>query len=548
MANSLRNIIMELTFFADGEDGTALRVPIDPANHFQSLEVSVLSYGVWTGQITLFDPDTQDAVGVPYLERLIMATGFHHGLEIRWGYDDQDSPFEGNPTYVASIVQVRPNFDTVAGTSYTLVLADGTTPDIMGVPTKAASFAAGVRVSDAVTEIAYANGWKVKNYGAGGKTSIEPTTSTIPTNLAMVNQTHIQFVNDVLQPLAVSDNGDSFFAFFDADGAFHFHSMAWLPVVSASYNYRDIDGEIISFSLSCDSVFSQFALGGNATYVGVDSFNGGFKVAVAGYGAGVRDDAGNRVSLPHVLGAATMFSLPTDRSMRGAVLCQDGNEFESRVRATYAAWEAQCYKANLSVIGTHHPQVQQYLSVERRRSNGSLHPASGYYRVDGVHHAVSGGRWTTNFDLCRSAIIPVVYGTSAHSGTPAAVANVSAGSSTHAAANAKVLPVSGASSSTVTANTKIAKPPGRPKTEINITYENGVPAGVVETYDADGNLTGTRPATAAEVAATVKSSDDLANKFEARKEARIAEASSATDSYAQWRQQLKQAIKVNGGD
>lgn len=155
--DSYAPIIMEIVLRTP--DGL---VEIPSHDYFQSLQIENAVDEVWTGTLTLFDPDDD------FLENLILYTGLQGtggGVLLRWNWD---TPTSGGlvaaPLFEAEIIDYHPEF-TAEGVAMALDLV-GAAGLVPVIDRRTRSFPAGTKISDIFREIAEDRGWVLESGGA----------------------------------------------------------------------------------------------------------------------------------------------------------------------------------------------------------------------------------------------------------------------------------------------------------------------------------------------------------------------------------------------
>lgn len=393
MPESLRNLILSVTITLPG----GARIPVPTDSYFKSADVQVIAQAdsravmaTCGGTITLYEADIDDPRFIPFLETLFFAVGQNFGLEMQWKFDD-GKPLSDAPLYLFDVLKVRPDF-VAGGTIYTLEMGPkgGTLALAATAKGPHTGFASGTRITDIVRTLATDYGWKTQiNSGSISKSTIEDSKTVLKEEAQIINNGHIDFISG-LRGKVVNDRGRPYLFFFDQAGAIHFHSDTYFATSTKSYTFRDVDGEILSFSVDNDSIRAAFAGGGNAEYIGSDAASGTFSKVTATVKSGLD------VSQINAWAGATYVVEAVKDATRKAVIVRTRAELQDIATAEYNKRNASTFKMRLEVLGTHDLIPCGFVTINRLRLNGTLHYVSGDYFIVSLHHSLSGNRWTTN--------------------------------------------------------------------------------------------------------------------------------------------------------
>ena len=247
-----------------------------------------------------------------------------------------------------------------------------------------------------------------------------------------------QFIKDRLVTIAMNaakQGGYDFYFDFGSDPGgsqpgLHFHTPTYLsnPTVwSSDYIvYRDLAGQVISFTPK-DSTYVVANLGGGeATHAGIDSKKGEPVLAFASATHGVPDEKGNYNGVPP--GSTDDQLLTIFNPPQGPYEVHPGNpkvtafkgwigrtpaDMTARATALFAALRLQNNTAELVVMGTHALQINSYMRVRyfTVASNAQSGPSgehylSGIFLVQHYTHTIDSNGWHTAIHLVRAGNRP----------------------------------------------------------------------------------------------------------------------------------------------
>ena len=389
MANNLTNptdghaqIIGEMSF----NDGTTTTV-LPVQRYLQSLHVVMGSNVAWAAEITLFDAADE-------LEQAFLVAGINGLFTFQWGWDNPQG-LSGCPKYTGTILRILPSF-TPQGSQYKLCLVPSPVAgEVAGRLPYA--LADGEPLLNAVMEVVENRGYATTDLR--GNPTIQPTPSLAAGAISTNNETDLKFLRGYIASHALDAQGrGGFTVFVDEGNALHFHNAYFVkPILAAYYNcFRDAGGEVREFSPLADLYFVANAGGGNNTYQGLDSeAKARLEVATTSQ-AGVPG-----VATSALAGAEARVDLGTGNQGAITIVEREESAFKARVAVQYARLSQLYCTARLVVRGTHAATVGDYIAVDYFRRDGSKHPLSGLYRVQGFIHDWTSAGWYTDFDLTR---------------------------------------------------------------------------------------------------------------------------------------------------
>lgn len=386
--DSHATVIGEMTFVNGSE---VLQIPIN--DMLQSLSVEVTSDGTWFADVVLFDVTDQ-------LEDLVLAAGINGKILFRWGWD-MVGGIAGLPLYTGAITRVVPSF-THEGTQFRFGLIPDVTLAAL-VDRRIFDWAEGQPLSDIVTSIATARGYRTTD--AKGRATIQPCNVRRGDPITTMGESDIKFIREYIVPYAVDDSGrGGFEVYVDESNALHFHNDYFRPREKALWYtaYRDTMGDVIEFTPQSDGLLAAIMGAGNTTYEGTDSDGGTATQVTTAAQSGVPDVKSE------VLADANA-KVDFGKKVHGRVRLdeRDPDLFKSRVAHSYAMLNRLTCNARLVVKGTHAAAVNDFITVDYYRRNGSKHWLSGNFRVKKIVHTWDVTGWKTDFDLLRDGISPV---------------------------------------------------------------------------------------------------------------------------------------------
>lgn len=385
-------------------DGT--RFPLPAHEYLKEFSLEVAADRLFQGSITLWDAEGD------HIESLILAAGAKRGVFLRWGWDRGSLATQ---KMIELWISQAQSTVTPTGTSITLnVVTANVAEDV--TPVSGYTVPLGMKISEAIRQLAERVGFPYRKEGYPGGLTIQPTSNALPSAYTFLpSLSTIDIMRTMARfarPIGDADNEPGFFVYQDMDGTLHFHQESYgVSTLAARYVYgNDPNGEVISFALS-DNTQDAFAVGaGGSTTVTVDSKGG---VAAE---SKTPDNSANP-SAPRGSGAAR--TPPGQNTNRSRALSQneqhsrqmtipsrvtnleDARSLTAARRGALAGW---FYTANMTVMGTHVPQIFHHIIVEVRYRGGQLHPLSGLFQIQRInHHVGGGGAWQTEFLLAKAA-------------------------------------------------------------------------------------------------------------------------------------------------
>lgn len=358
--------------------------------YVQSLAVELVTNGSWTAQLTLFDP-TGDA-----LESLILAQAANRNIDVTFGWEDQESAWRRLSGYT---LQYQPTFEPAGTTLVLEIVARSIGAALLNK--KIRSFPDGTRASDIVLAIAADNGWRTSDLK--GRLTVERTEPPLENPCNTSGESDMKFIADMLVPQAVNAQGiGGFRAFFDEEGAYHFHTPNFLPGAIKNYRFgHDISGEVLSFAPQDTAIFGVLNGGGNSRFTSAASLEGGTSEAKSSI-----TSAFGSTGQPQIQDASAKTGLGSGLHSVVNFNVRHTAENERRARHLHALYSAYQVQGALSVIGTHDVRIVDYIDFAYIKRDGTQHYLSGSYQVFKINHNVEGGGWTTEFTVLRTGIAP----------------------------------------------------------------------------------------------------------------------------------------------
>lgn len=363
-------------------------------DYFQSASLEIALGGAWTGSVELFDPQGD------YLESLLMSAGLSNRsvrLSISRGPN-----FPGESVTVDGFVPVySPSFDP-SGVALRMELLPKA-PHDAHLDRQIRHFAAGVRISEMVEQIARERGWRTTD--SAGRYTIEPTQDPMTEPFTSNGESDFAFVNSTLRPQATSANSVGAFEFrIDLDGTVHFHTAEYYTPPEHTFTYaRSSISDVISFSVTDSQYFGITMGGGNAVYQGVSSVNGSTAQVSATADAGVEGQGS-----PATEDSTAKSDSGSGNQARIAFVTRDPAELARLAQTHYDEYRKFAYRAEMEVVGTARVNAGDYINFRYIKNNATPfgdqeHYLSGRFRVMKVRHDISGD-WKTTFELLRSGV------------------------------------------------------------------------------------------------------------------------------------------------
>jgi len=364
---------------------------LEASNVFQALDYESVAMGAWKGTVTLYDK------GGEVLEDLLIGSGVDRQLRTRFHWEREG--LSASPVFFGAILV--PNYSFLPdGIVIALEVTAKPVADVI-IDKKPRAFAAGMRISDMVLEIANDRGWPTID--RRGNPTIETTRDPMIEPFSTSGESDVKFIADQLRKQAVNADGNSGYRFyFDPQGAVHFHTPGFIRPRVRNYTFaRDGNGEVIMFSPSETSYLAHIGGGGNAQFESSSSLDGSQVDQESTTARGV-DGTVDRVD-------RTSLAVPdagTGLASKQSVTARDADEVR-RVAADRRARMSEMHiTAEMDVVGTHDVEVMDYVNVSYRKANGDLHYLSGNYLVQKVRHRLDNTGWRTSFSLSKHGVQP----------------------------------------------------------------------------------------------------------------------------------------------
>lgn len=360
--------------------GTVISLPF--RDFLQEMEVEIVAGGSWTAQIKLFDHFGDQ------LEKIIIAAGSDRNVNFQWGWDDANANFQR--AFSGAVTEYLPEFMPHGVLLNLEVVSRSAFAQV--IDKKIRSFAEGQKISDIVRAIASDRGWSAV---------IEDTDGAMEQPFNTKGESDLGFIIQTLLPHAVNAKGADFFARFDEEDTFHFHSSGFDgggPLNQHAYRFvRDISGDVLAFSVQDGSLFGAMFGGGNSVYSSPNSNVGGQEEQQTAQGTGL---AG--VGAPAIADAAAQLDLGDGVHSFNNITARDPLEVERLTRARYAAMRREAFKATLRVHGTHRARVLDFINLDYTKLDGTPHYLSGNFQIYKIKHNMGVGvGWTTEFEMTR---------------------------------------------------------------------------------------------------------------------------------------------------
>ena len=231
-------------------------------------------------------------------------------------------------------------------------------------------------------------------------------TELVPMRFVQQRMTDLQFIKNVLCPVAVSERtGEAgYIVQVDEKKNLYFQPAGKrLPPARTFVYMREKQSEVISFEVDYEGMFLPAIKGfEKVTVPYVDAVTGEMGV-IEKHNDNTPEKvrlSGNKVPFPMTTAMRTknwsgMVSTLPEKNKEAA---------EARAMARYFdAWNAAGVKASLTIVGDDDDRIQRdkVCTVFVLKPDGTPHPVSGNYHIWGKVDEVSGGRWTTTLQLQR---------------------------------------------------------------------------------------------------------------------------------------------------
>lgn len=233
--------------------------------------------------------------------------------------------------------------------------------------------------------------------------------ATEPTQMRFIqnNMTDLQFIRNILIPLAVSEKtGESGYVLHVDDDTkrlvFKPEQKRLAPERTFIY-MREAKSEVISFEVDYNGSFLSAMTGTEKVTVPYIDANTG-EIGV------VEKHSDNTPEKVYLSGFKVPFPLTTAMRIKdntGLIsTLPELNKAVAEARAMsryFNAWNSMLVKAKLTIVGDDNDDIKRAKTckVIVRKPDGKEHPVSGNWYIYGQVHEVSGGRWTTTLELQR---------------------------------------------------------------------------------------------------------------------------------------------------
>jgi hypothetical protein len=356
----------------------------------------------------------------------IVVPGSKTEIVLKFGWDQKNefsqSLFAGAPAYYLSASIPRPSF-TADGVAVTLEISGAVIGSTVVDRGKEPRWFSDKTASEIVREIADANGWTYDD------STIEDSCGMMETMKLDADESHVDFIVNKLQPMAVNGRGESFTFYFDTEtknaavGAFpissgtdvrkvYFNSVGRPKsdsqteptqiVFKRAYKvFADQMGEVISFTPSDNSMITGVLGGGNATVVGFDAEMGEPIDRAAGRGEGIENGGCGFAAE----GQEEKVLEDEDEDQYTRVPGRTAEETEMRAKQQNAELRINAMSAEFQVKGTHEWTTNDWIRVDYYNAAGKLHYLSGLFRVKSKAHEVSGNSWTSSATLLKMGTV-----------------------------------------------------------------------------------------------------------------------------------------------
>jgi len=384
-SDSLKSLAIEILLDIDG---TVILLPAHEYLRSLAIKDNVTEKGKqaagWTGTMELYAP-----IGAP-LEPLLLSANKNRGIAIRWSWNDYGGDVLSKaPLYQAAIVKYSPKYDR-NGVSITFDLIHKELMSSLFWSARSGikrSWRANSNPSRIVKFIAE-KVLKVEH-------EIQEARKLVPVPVVMPHwDNYIRFIQKELLPKASSkeNNGEAFQFYFDKLNVLHFHQPSYKQAQNRLIKIYGVDshsaGEVISFAVSED-MFDTYFRGGLA-----DDFE-----AVSSL-LGLEGDVSYIVE--NEIKTAQIYN----QSIRSFYLgTRSQIELELLGEFIHNYLQERVVTADLEVLGNHDHSRNDIVKVDKRNGDGSQHFYSGYYRVNAIEHAITGGSWITTLTLLRVSLV-----------------------------------------------------------------------------------------------------------------------------------------------